>query len=100
MLAVGCNGGNGLHGTGPQMDYKQQAQDCSSDQTRSDQTRSPQLPVEITPGIRERRCRPESAEESSLRFRVGPRFEAAGQSRQAGEAIGGGGATGEKQTRE
>lgn len=36
---------------GPKMDGKQQAQDCSSDQTRSDQTRSPQVPVEITPGI-------------------------------------------------
>lgn len=42
---MGCNGGNGLHGAGPKdgwMDVEQQAQDCSSDQTRSDQTRSPQ----------------------------------------------------------
>lgn len=88
---MGCNGGNGLHGAGPKdgwMDVAQQAQDCSSDQTRSDQTRSPQ--ATSRDHSRDRRGGVAQSLPRSLPYVsesvLGSKLEA----RQAAEAMGGG----------
>lgn len=54
------------------------------DQTRPDHLRYQLRPLQGS----ERRYRPESAEESSLCFRVGLRFKTEGQARQVGGAMG------------
>lgn len=74
---MGCNGGNGLHGAGPKMDGrlassrpKVEAR-IKPDQTRLDHLSYVLRSLQGSEGY----CRPESAQESSLCFRVGPRID-------------------------
>lgn len=102
MLAVGCNGGNGLHGAGPRDGWQATGtQDCSSDQTRSDQTRSDPLSYQLRslPGVKEE-VSPRVCPGIFSLFQSWSWDRARVEARQAGEAMAVWGGMGGKQTRE